>query len=239
MSGFQAMNSRSNVQRTGEISSSPHRQAAPTSRFYDNYRLQPRKRSKAQLTAAAKFDGLGLGRPTSRLLDAGHMAHMGEVVVHEAPGAALGRGMSHYAPLATDQDALAAAEQRLLDRGQDPVEIIAEAPLMDGRSFPGTLPMQVPMDVSSSAHVVPAAVVERIAEQLLKRFSLGVTKSGGAARMEFGEGAFMGAAVLVEQDGDLVRVVVSSDDEQTARKVARALSARFARNGQEVEVEVD
>lgn len=224
---------------TGEQPRNSLRRSAPTSRFYEDYRLGQRPKPGGNLSGKSTPATLDGDRPTSRLLNTGHLAHRAEVVIHESPGAAHGQAIPRFAPLGPDHEALAATKQRVSDRQDDQLEMIADGPLMEGRAQPLTQPLASQAGTVASGNVVPAAAVERIAEQLLKRFSMGATKGGAAARMEFAEGAFAGAAVLIEQDGDSLRVMVSSNDQETSESVARALRARFARKGQDVEVAVD
>ncbi len=90
-----------------------------------------------------------------------------------------------------------------------------------------------PMAPGASAPVPPAAVLDDVAMQLLRRVSAGATARGGAVRLEFGSGALAGGSVVVTSDDGQLTIEVDApagvDASVLSERLGRRLRARGLR----------
>ncbi len=120
----------------------------------------------------------------------------------------------------------------LVERDKKPPEMSQELQdplyrvLSQGAPWASTVPTS-----SSDAAQVPVATLERVAEQLLRRFSFSGHGHSGSVRLEFAEGSFAGGALLVECDSGVLNLTMDMPGNPHAQALAERIRQRLTEKG--------
>jgi hypothetical protein len=96
-----------------------------------------------------------------------------------------------------------------------------------------------PTAATVTAPPLPAALLDELASRVLRRCSVGRDGATTTVRLEFGEGRFEGAEVLVQSEHGRVRVTIEGASATDSQALASALRQRLQRkHGLELEVVV-
>ncbi len=81
------------------------------------------------------------------------------------------------------------------------------------------------------APTVDAQTLDAVAQQLVKRLSVGRTASGGAVRVELGAGPYAGTGIVLTNDGSAVHVGLDGDADEDSQQLVSRLVQRLRSRG--------